>query len=654
MKLSTSHKFILLITALVLSVLASVFCASMPSVKATTITDATNYFSGTSQEITFKNDGVNAKLRKNETFIVNNDLALDSLSFEIKVDNAIKTLKITFKTESYFANGNEISNDGSIEYLDNFENTLTLVFDGANISGTFNQESYTATLADNLNVNFKVENNIVKAYVEGVEVYNDYKSYKVADYGVVGAEDFTFEAVDFNGDNTSSDLLILSIDQDLDDAEHTKKQTFKLNASNQIETIAIPQIALSKDAYAGDGKIYSKQYKQMTFNLTAYSIFGGLEKANLFLAKSEGFDNVWLENVDAPKIVSFNQSGAQKIDVTSNVDGYKKVLETFDVEVYSTDEIAPTYKKDLADAYLLDDTIVNEYSDYLNAVIRATKVKGADGKETFIKNGDNFVVPSLENLVTDNKTAFSKLSQTIYYKTPTTDTTATTGREIPIKSAGDYSFYVTFTDQDNNSIDKDMFYKVDEDDENNIDKGDYYAFVFSFHIEDDSGFSIDTTKTQGTGYVGTLYTATAFSVNATGYSESYKLFYNAKKDATAEDEGWVRIIQEKELTEDYSNEVITADDVKAISYNGQLSFTPNKVGTYKIECEITSDSTARSAKAECFIQVEEPVVVKPYEPLEAREIWAIVFLSVGGACLIGIVALIFVKPKEKTDAEDDE
>ena len=638
-----------------LSVLASVFCAFMPSAKATTITDATKYFSGTSQEISFKNDGVNAKLRKNETFVVNNDLALDSLGFEVKVDNAIKTLKITFKTESYFANGNEISNDGKVEYLDSFENSLSIGFDGANISGTFNQKPFTATLTENLNVNFKVENNVIKAYVEGEEVFNDYKSYKVADYGVVGAEDFTFEAVDFIGDNTATDLLILSIDQDIDDVNHAKNQTFKLNASNQVETIAIPQIALSKDAYAGDGKIYAKQFKQTTFNLTAYSIFGGLEKASLFLTKNEGFDNVWLENVASPKIVAFKQVGAQKIDVTSNVDGYKKVLETFEVNVYSADvDGAPTYKKSLADAYALDNTVVNEYSEYLKAVERATKEKDAEGKETFIKIGDNFVVPSLENLVADNKTSFSNLSQTIYYKTPTTDTTATTGREIPIKSAGDYSFYVTFTDQDNNSIDKDMFYKVDEDDENTIIKGDYYDFVFSFHIEEDSGFSIDATKKQGTGYVGTLYTATNFTVNATGYSESYKLFYNAKKDATAEDEGWVRIIQEKELTEDYSNEVITADDVKAISYNGQLSFTPNKVGTYKIECEITSDSTARSAKAECFIQVEEPVVVKPYEPLEAREIWAIVFLSVGGACLIGIVALIFVKPKEKTDAEDDE
>ena len=140
MKLSTSHKFILLITALVLSIFSSVFCAFAPSVKASTITDATNYFSGTTQEITFKNDGVNAKLRKDETFIVNNDLALDSLGFEIKVDSAIKTLKVTFKTESYFANGNEKSSDGSIEYVDTFENSLSLVFDGANISGSFNQK----------------------------------------------------------------------------------------------------------------------------------------------------------------------------------------------------------------------------------------------------------------------------------------------------------------------------------------------------------------------------------------------------------------------------------------------------------------------------------------------------------------------------------
>ena len=275
----------------------------------------------------------------------------------------------------------------------------------------------------------------------------------------------------------------------------------------------------------------------------------------------------------------------------------------------------------------------------------------SSNKESYIKLGDVYKVPSLEDFVKDNIVSYSDLEATVYYKTPLEESKTSGSFEIEIESAGEYVFYVAFGDIEGNEMEKDDFFTVDEEDENKITKGVYGDFIFSFHIEDDSAFDIDASKLLGKGYVGKLYSASDFKINASNYTKSYKLFYNANSDAKAEDEGWVEIISSNNIPEGYENDLFSVEDIKKIGYNGNLNFTPDRVGAYKISCSIISDSTSRAAEAEAVFKVEEPKTVKPYEPLETREIIAIVFLSVGGLCLVGIIALIFVKPKEKTDAE---
>ena len=68
-------------------------------------------------------------------------------------------------------------------------------------------------------------------------------------------------------------------------------------------------------------------------------------------------------------------------------------------------------------------------------------------------------------------------------------------------------------------------------------------------------------------------------------STIFVLFY-AKTDAKASDEGWVEIIKASSLTEDYSNEVFSSEEIKAINYNGTLSFTATGTGTNDYDNQI--------------------------------------------------------------------
>lgn len=651
MRTAKSYKFVLLLTTLVLSLLAFFVCVPKTSqVFAAKPSNASKYFSGTAQEIAFKDDSVSAKFVKGEELILNNPLAIDNLGLELKIDGA-QTFKLTFTTDSYIASGNEVE-EGKFDTV--IKHQLTLDFNGNAIVATFNGENANATLDGNLDISFNVTDNILKATVEGQEIVNTSSAYKVKDIDLCVASNITFTVAELQDGSANATFNLYTVDQDTTDLTGAKKQSFKLTDSNEVETLALPQVAFSDVFYNYDGKINVKQFNLTTVTMNAYNIFGDIKPSNLKLVKNDQADNIWLEDVENPKSVIFKNLGEQKIDIKCALSDYSSnVLRTLSINVYAEDEEVPVYIDAYKDAEKTQPT--EEYAAYLKAVEQATKVVDEEGNESFIKLGSNYTIPSLRNLVRDNYTSYDNLSMTIYYKTPKNNTTVTTGKDIPIDKAGDYSFYVVLSDSSRNAMEKEDFFTANEKDENVIEeKGIYFDFVFKFHIEDTSEFTVTAKKSQGTGYVGTLYTATVFNIDASNYSDSYKLEFNAKKDATSNDSGWVEIIQAKDLNDSYNSDVFTAEEIKSINYNGELSFMPDREGTYRITCRITSDNTARSDEAQCYITVEKTIKVTPYEPLETREIWAIVFLSVGGLCLIGIIALIFIKPKENTNAEDND
>ena len=631
---------------MVLSLIASTIClGGAQKVLAANPTNAGNYFSSSSV-VEFKNDGVSAMLEKDGYVGISSPLALDNLGFEVKHNPSIEELNVVICTAPYLTAGNvRLNDDNEKELVSEVEHKLSIAISGTSLTIKFNGENATATLDGNLNIAFKVENNVVSAFVEGQEVFSAKSEYKVYDLDTCIAESVVFEVAKIVATETEAEFLLLSVDQNTADTTGKYKQTFKLNADGAVEKKATPYGVINDEFIAADGKIYLKSLYKHTLSLRGLSVLGELKIANLRLTKTEATeDGIWFENVENPKSVLFKNASVKKLNLETNLSEYEdKVLRTFEINVYDEDTVAPIYNTSLFGS--------EAYEAYKLAVEKASKIE-EEGEEKYIKLGDDYQVPSLENFVSDNISSYANLDATVYYKAPNDEEGSSSDFTIPVEVAGDYIFYVVFEDDAANAMEEEDFIKLDENDSNNVIKSKYYDFVFTFHVEDDSDFTVEASKLLGKGFVGQLYSATDFKIDASNFTKTYALFYNSNKDAKAEDEGWVEIITPEQLKDDYSNETFTADDIKAIDYNGVISFTPDRVGAYKFVCTIVSDNTARIAEAEAVFTVEKPVVVKNYEPLETREILAIIFLSVGGVCLIGIVALIFVKPKEETvDAE---
>ena len=646
MRTTKSYKIVLLFIAMALSLMAFSLClGGAKKALAASTPNAGSYFTSASV-LEFKEDGVAAMLEEDGTISTKHELALDNLGFEVKANADIEELNVTVYTAPYLVAGNvRLNEDNEKELVETVEHKLSIAISGSSLTIKFNGETASATLSGNLDIAFNVNDNVLTAIVEGNEVFSSKAEYKVYDLDTCIAEEVVFQVAKLADNVTEAELLILSVDQNTADTTGKYKQTFKLDADGKIEKQATPYGVIANSFIASNGKINLRSLYKHTLTLRGLSVLGELKTANLRLTKFDANDNdIWFEKVENPKSVLFREAGVEKINIETNLSAYEdKVLRTLEINVFDEDTVAPTYNTALVAGEV--------YEAYKLAVEKATKVT-EDGKESYIGLGEDYKVPSLENFVSDNFSSYENLDATVYYQSPTEDDGSSSDFTIPIDAAGDYFFYVVFEDDDDNTMGKDDFFTINEDEENEMVKGKYGAFVFSFHIEDDSAFSVEANRLLGKGFVGELYSATEFKIDASDFSKTYRLFYNKNVGAKATDDGWVEIITPEKLKDDYQNSVFSADDIKNIDYNGILSFTPDREGAYKFVCTIVSDTSTRADEAEAVFRVEKPVIVKNYEPLETREILAIVFLSVGGVCLIGIVALIFVKPKEeKVDAE---
>ena len=136
-------------------------------------------------------------------------------------------------------------------------------------------------------------------------------------------------------------------------------------------------------------------------------------------------------------------------------------------------------------------------------------------------------------------------------------------------------------------------------------------------------------------------------------SSHHLLSYNADVNATADSEGWIKLPSITEITEEYAENGFTYTDISGIAYDGEYAFTPVKLGAYKIDCEITSDKSERSASGSTVIKVEkEPTEVKVDTHWFKNNMWSVIFLSIGTLALIGIIVLLFIKPKEEVETDE--
>ncbi len=675
MKMATkSYKIIILLTAFVLSVAFAFGFMGANKVYAasagiTVENDAYDYFKmDKSFNAEFTQEGLTLDVNKTnsndsgnvKTVKFVNDLIVNDLDFRMKLPADAET-SFRFDLASYYVNGNpkefsKADTDVGTEYDKVIENIINLSYKDANtVTCKLNGIEVSELAVDNgfITLEIRVEDNYLT--INGVSIASSYNEDQKIYYKIKNIDNkaiATEIVLDFKTEKEDTETFVLvSVDQKASDSTNAYEQSLAIPEGQTKLTLANPRVYLNDSFYLRkeDGSYttvkiaYNKTY---TLNINACSLLGGYK--NLYLIK-EGYTNILLEsNTTSPNEIQFikpEEGSSVKFGIGGKVSNTEYVYEEFEVENvlefdYADNE-APKY---------IDDEVA--YKSFLNAYKKATLVE-TDDKTTSIGIGTEYEIPSMKDLVFDNVTPYEDLTTSVSYATRTTRSSATS-MKFKVSDIGEYEFLVMFGDG-KNTMKAEDFYVVDEEDENKIEDRTYIygKYIFDFVIVDDADIIVKE-AVQGAGFLGIKYTASKFIVEADGKTLKYELFYNPNKDVKdADAEGWVAIPQASSVTDtNYNKDGFGYDEVKKVNYNGKLEFVPTRIGSYMIKCTAYSTTSPRNASANTFISVNsKPTVVKvPSDWLE-NNVWSVVFLGVGSLCLIGIIVLLCIKPKEKVDRD---
>ena len=286
---------------------------------------------------------------------------------------------------------------------------------------------------------------------------------------------------------------------------------------------------------------------------------------------------------------------------------------------------------------------------------------------------DTYTVPSVENLLDLGSFSYTQYRRTVNYSVPgsssynSTSASGTSNLSFTITKVGTYRFYVLLSIDEidgrsfNIAVSKlkeyhDGFYTIEnskgdrlyasgtkyftdenlkneyvpDNEETDIVKGDLVVPIFEFTIVNAGPNVKITSSYQENGYIGLEYEINSVKVSGNEVSTSYALKY--KETATSD---WV------DATEEFDE--------------SEKTFTPSKQGYYKlIVTAIDNDGKTKTA------ETKEIKVTQKYETVDYKtgfNDWIsvnyvpFIFLCVSGLCLIAIILLLVIKPKDKAKTE---
>ena len=641
MKIAKSYKFILICLAFIM---AFSFAIASVCVKANAEeTDLSMIIGGENRGIEFVNDKAQVTVVNEDDFLFYSKLVINDMKIELEVPSELSKLVLNLETDSYYVNGNK-KVDGEFTTFDKVINNQitidleneTIAISGSNAVSNFDLVDGRISLTLGVNAD-----SYIVASVNGATapVATD-KYYKIKNIDKAVAT-ISFDCF-VTGDQPVN-VNLVSVDQKASDLSGDYKQTFKLDADENLETIAKPRVMINDSFYTKTETGYAiiKDFmKTYTMTLTPYALVDSVSASDLYLGADVASGDYWLETgTTTPKMIQFNTLGdAMEFEIKSNEGVYEK----YSVKVIDADGEGKT---DLAPSYVLDQDAIDAF------VYELEKAYKNEEKGTCVYLGSTITLPSFKDLIYDDITPYEDMTKTVYYKTTKTESTSSS-LEFTLNDVGNYVFYVAFGDASGNVMDLDKFYV--EEDNDKVVYGEWEDLIFSFDFVDDAEISVEEPNTMARPYMGASFTAGKFVIDAQGCTITYKLYYNADENATASSEGWIEIPKASSVSDDkYEKDGYTYDDIKAIAYDGTLTFTPDKMGAYMIVCTATSKVSERQDSANQIFKVDTKTqTVTPHNPWFEENTLSLIFLGIGTLCLFGIIALLFVKPKDRKKDSD--
>lgn len=417
-----------------------------------------------------------------------------------------------------------------------------------------------------------------------------------------------------------------------------------------------------KNAKLGDITISAKKDSEEEFKTIYDGSAETRDVANDNIKVSFSTGNV---SQDAKVTILLREDAVFEVKVTVKEKSTTHLAKFTVTEEYDRERLTPSY--------INLDKDNETYKDYLTKVGSATKKNGAQ-----LLAGDEYTIPKFDGLV-DSIVSYDSLKKTLYYAAPngtsySTKTFTKADGTFSISAYGTYRYYVTLYVEKYDKYEdgillgtegleekEDGFYQISDKDGKKLyakkanneweyvykdgeEETPYEGLkeettaeiiipIFSFTLEN-KGPSIKISSSyQENGYVDLVYTLSGVTVNGNDVQTEYTLEYKEEgsdKWGAAEEE--------------FDSEA--------------LSFTPKKLGSYRVVIKAI-DATGISTSKETL----EIVVKEKYQKISHRTSFAdwisvnylpFIFLCISGVCLIAIILLLVINPKEKVNTVKEE
>lgn len=292
-------------------------------------------------------------------------------------------------------------------------------------------------------------------------------------------------------------------------------------------------------------------------------------------------------------------------------------------------------------------------AEYQEAVTAAAR----DGEESIqIGTGAYYYLPSLRSLISDADCGYTELTFDVYYKNQTTESGSATGLsynelKFEIATEGIYEFKVVAKNKFGNVMQYQKDGKTYNVTSSNVwDVEEIPSFTFDVY---NNGPFIEESEINDLGYIDVTFTFPEFEiVGLSGYSSEYKL-YRMESDSSSLTLDEVNSDPSKytwkEIEEyDSDKEEDEGDNVYEWRPSSR-SFIPQEKGFYMITVKVV-DSDGFSAESHQVVNVTSEVDTVHGETYWLRDnVLSVVFMAIGGLCLIGIIVLLVIKPKEEAE-----
>lgn len=363
------------------------------------------------------------------------------------------------------------------------------------------------------------------------------------------------------------------------------------------------------------------------------------------------------------------------------------------IKLIGENTVGATYYNGTAEGDVLQkykDRITAIEQEYQKLIEAAIAEQGENGK-LYAGSDDKFYLPNF-TYATDDFESATDLEYTIYYKAKTSSSSSSLSYNNLSLSLSEadvtYKCTIYVTDSDGNpmrypkEVDSNgdiVWEEIETTDVWESDFSDLLPF-FEFSVSYKSATVEDSDEDSKIGYVGTTYSNVSFEINGLSgyYSTEYKLYVFDR--STFYDETQINLSYEDftanvgklfsntyqdglnsrkyfKTIKDSSTILETDEDYDEMSEYAwsasNVTFVPQSASEYYVvELDLTDNQSKElTTKYQTVRASVEITALKGESDWLENNVASVVLLSVAGVCLVSLIVLLIVKPKDKGDID---